>query len=203
MNTTMKTLLLATLVSCGGGSKREDIQGNVGAVAATRPAMKAPLAAITIRGELLVKQMDSWLPMIEGNTLHLTNVTFLENDLQNSVSTSLLIQHYQAAGARAVKFANSRFHSIAALNSWMRIGSSTFSLDTWRTQVADVGSVRQQAAYPNPTASIGSYHASILGAPTHDAFMAEARQQSKSYWRPQYTARAANAWIRAAFGIVN
>ncbi|MFN0247931.1 MAG: VIT and vWA domain-containing protein [Kofleriaceae bacterium] len=65
-----KTLLLSTLVSCGGGgAKREEIQGNVGGVIAARPAMKVPLAAITVRGELSVKQMTEWLPMIEGNTL--------------------------------------------------------------------------------------------------------------------------------------
>jgi hypothetical protein len=65
-----KTLLLSTLVSCGGGgAKREEIQGNVGSVVAARPAMKVPLAALTVRGELSVKQMTEWLPMIEGNTL--------------------------------------------------------------------------------------------------------------------------------------
>ncbi len=64
-----KTLLLSTLISCGG-AKREEMQGNAGSVVATRPAMKAPLAAITVRGELFVKQMETWLPMIAGNTLH-------------------------------------------------------------------------------------------------------------------------------------
>jgi hypothetical protein len=68
-STILKSLLLSTLISCGGGSKREDIQDNVGSVVATRPAMKLPLAAITVRGELAVKQMAEWVPMIEGNTL--------------------------------------------------------------------------------------------------------------------------------------
>lgn len=70
MKTTMwNTLLLGTLVACGNSAKHEDIQGTTGSVAATRAAMAAPLAAITVRGELAVKQTGTWLPMIEGNTL--------------------------------------------------------------------------------------------------------------------------------------
>ena len=68
-STILKTLLLGTLISCGGGAKREELQGQIGGVTATRPAMSIPLSAITVRGELSAKQNDTWTPMIEGNTL--------------------------------------------------------------------------------------------------------------------------------------
>lgn len=68
-STILKTLLLGTLISCGGGAKREELQGQIGGVTATRPAMTVPLSAITVRGELSAKQNDTWTPMIEGNTL--------------------------------------------------------------------------------------------------------------------------------------
>ena len=59
----------------------------------------------------------------------------------------------------------------------------------------------QRVAFPNPSRTIGTYQLSLGGIPTVLAFMTEARQQSKSSWRTQYTAGAVNDYIRAGFGL--
>jgi hypothetical protein len=95
---------------------------------------------------------------------------------------------------------NNFFFSIAAPGAWMRAGSN-LSLGQWKTIVHDLSSVGQQFNFPDPTRTIASYHASIGGFPALENFMIQARQQSRSYWRPQYTAAAVNDYIRAGFGL--
>ncbi len=50
---------------------------------------------------------------------------------------------------------------------------------------------------PNRTA--GSYNLTLGGPPSFDAFIAEARKQSRTNWRPEYTADAVNNYVRAGF----
>jgi alpha-glucosidase (family GH31 glycosyl hydrolase) len=96
--------------------------------------------------------------------------------------------------------ANNVFDSIAAPNSWFQVGAM-MSLTQWRALVNDTTSVAQSIPFPDPTRTIATYHASIGGTPTLQAFMAGARLQSKSNWRVQYTAQAVNDYIRAGFGL--
>ena len=58
-----------------------------------------------------------------------------------------------------------------------------------------------QSGYLDPNRSVGSYMASLGGGATLDAFLAAARDQSKSNWNPQYTADAVNAYIAAGFNV--
>jgi hypothetical protein len=57
------------------------------------------------------------------------------------------------------------------------------------------------AGYPDPNRSVGSYNFSLGGAPTLDAFLLQARLQSKDNWHVQYTADAVNDYIRQGFGM--
>lgn len=54
--------------------------------------------------------------------------------------------------------------------------------------------------YPDAERSVERYNVSIGGKPTLSDFLAEARKQSRDNWRPSYTARAVNEYIRAGFG---
>jgi len=67
--------------------------------------------------------------------------------------------------------------------------------------VQDTTSVSQQAQYPAPSRTIATYHASIGGSASYQAFLTEARRQSKSFWRHEYTAAAVRSYIRAGFGL--
>lgn len=71
----IQTYLLAStvLLSCGAPAKRaDDTQGKgMIAVAAERNAMSIPLSAITVRGDLAVKQTQGgdWMPLSEGASI--------------------------------------------------------------------------------------------------------------------------------------
>ncbi|HYE02770.1 MAG TPA: hypothetical protein VD963_06010 [Phycisphaerales bacterium] len=58
-----------------------------------------------------------------------------------------------------------------------------------------------QAAYPDSARTIQSYNDTLGGIPDTEHWIAEARQQSRWYWRPQFTARAANSYMRQGFGM--
>ena len=46
---------------------------------------------------------------------------------------------------------------------------------------------------------MASYNGTLGGEATFEAFAEEVRQQSKTNWRPAYTAQAVNAYIREGF----
>jgi hypothetical protein len=53
--------------------------------------------------------------------------------------------------------------------------------------------------YIAPMRDVASYHATIGGVASLDAFLARARTQSRATWDARYTASAVNAYIRAGF----
>jgi hypothetical protein len=128
------------------------------------------------------------------------NFQLHDNKFQNEVTADTLIVHDQAASAGAMTSANNVFDAIAATGAWMQAGPY-LSLAQWKPLVHDTTSIAQQFAFPDPSRTIATYHASIGGAPTLVAFMAGARLQSKSNWRLPYTADAVNTYIRAGFGM--
>lgn len=141
--------------------------------------------------------------IVNGNASQIVNVLLRSNDINQNVSTDQVIDHLQSANTSGLDSLNNRFRSLAASNAWMRVGSSDTSLAAWGSLVGDSGSIALPAnPYPDPTRTIATYNQSLGGAASHDAFMAEARKQSRANWRTQYTAAAAIAYIRAGFGLV-
>ena len=65
----------------------------------------------------------------------------------------------------------------------------------------ETGARFEKAAYPDASRSIEKYMQSLGDAPTHEAFIAAVRGQSKADWRAELTAPAINAWFRAGFGV--
>ena len=58
-----------------------------------------------------------------------------------------------------------------------------------------------QTGYLDPSRSVESYNASLGHSADLNAFLAEARLQSKDNWNPQLTADAVNNYIREGFGV--
>jgi hypothetical protein len=56
-------------------------------------------------------------------------------------------------------------------------------------------------SFPDASRTISSYAASIGLESTLEAFLAEARKQSRNNWRPELTAAAVNRYIREGFGL--
>jgi hypothetical protein len=141
--------------------------------------------------------------VIDGTGTQITGVMLRNNDFNQNVTSEHIIAHLNSANAGGFDSQTNRFRSLASANAWMRVGGTSTSLTGWGAIVGDSGStVLPSSPYPDASRTIATYHQSIGGAASHDAFMAQARLQSRAYWRPQYTAAAAIAYIRAGFGMV-
>jgi hypothetical protein len=132
------------------------------------------------------------------------NITFNANDINDGLDTTYLA----SLGSTTPNFL-SQIHS--SNNHWYRasgdanqvfqLGGNGMSFGAFNSALGDSTSTWGAVAYPDPNRTIGTYHASIGGAPSLQAFMAEARNQSKTNWRIPYTADAVNTYIRAGFGL--
>src|SRR6185503_500122 len=94
-------------------------------------------------------------------------------------------------------FENNTYWSNRASSSWFGIGSTSYSLAGWVTATGETGAQSSQVSFPEPSRTMASYNAAQGGTASLEAFLAEARMQSKSYWRAEYTAPAANDYVRA------
>jgi hypothetical protein len=81
----------------------------------------------------------------------------------------------------------------------MQRGGLTRSVPEWKQDLGDSSSSRAREDFENPDRTLGDYAATLGLAPSHEAFMAEARQQSRVYWRRGYTAQSVNNWFRGNF----
>jgi len=136
-----------------------------------------------------------------GSLAQTVKILLQDGVVQNMATTGPLVVHENPDSAKGVTTARNTFYAHGTPSDhWMRAGNSNLSLAAWRALVQDVGSTSQQARFPDPARTIEKYQASLKGAPTFEAFLAEARKQSKDNWRVEYTARAVNTYIRAGFG---
>jgi hypothetical protein len=112
-----------------------------------------------------------------------------------------LVDIQSAALAAKFKSSSNRFFNGALpSDEWFVIGQSTKNLGQFKAAVSDNSSVALEAKYKHPElATLASYHSTLGGPATHEAFMAEALQQSKDQWRAEYTAKAVVYWIQGCF----
>jgi len=141
--------------------------------------------------------------VISGNSSQFSGVRLNYNDFNQNISTDQIIDHLTSSSTAGFDSLQNRFFCLANANAWMLVGSSTTSLAGWGSIVGDSGSTTlPNNAYPDPTRSLARYHQSIGGAANNTAFLTQARLQSRANWRPEYTAAAAIAYVRAGFGLV-
>jgi hypothetical protein len=68
-------------------------------------------------------------------------------------------------------------------------------------ELGDTTSASERVRYPAPERTLAGYAATLGIEGGRAGFLAAARRQSRLAWRPELTAAAANAWIRAGFGM--
>ena len=125
----------------------------------------------------------------------------VENNLfQNPAYDARIINHN--GPLLAANFSGNIYHSNRDPSEWFRVNGVYYGFDGWVALSGDTGAQAAQVSFVDPGRTLGSYHGSIGGSPTHEAFMAEARQQSKQNWRQAYTAQAVIEYIREGFGVV-
>lgn len=83
-------------------------------------------------------------------------------------------------------------------NNWFTPGGS---FEGWVLESGETGAQVVQVDYPDPDRNLKTYNVLLGGDPSTEQFMQEAIQQSRAYWRPEYTAAAVNAYIREGFGM--
>jgi hypothetical protein len=127
-----------------------------------------------------------------------TALTVQNNILQDLTNSQRVINAATLQGFEV--FQNNKYWSNLATSQWFQNGGSTLNLAGWVTASGETGAQAVQVTFPDPDRTIATYMTSQAGTPTLAAFLAEARMQSKSNWRTQYTAPAVNDYIRAGFG---
>jgi hypothetical protein len=140
---------------------------------------------------------------IKGNVTRLTNLQFSDNQLQKTSDTDALLSLDNSSYLAAINSsANHLFSSATPSNAWVYItGIGNQSMSQWLALINDTTSSATTISYPDAARSVASYHGTLGGTATYDAFIQQARLQSKDHWRPEYLASAVNNYIRAGFSM--
>lgn len=123
------------------------------------------------------------------------------NVLRNTLSSSPLLEVRDAAALANFRAHGNHFESAADAGRWMKVGEDAFSVADWRQRTGDSEATSSAAGKPTKAPTIEAYMASLGEPATAQAFLAGARRQSRSHWDPRFTAAAANAFVRAGFGM--
>ena len=127
-----------------------------------------------------------------------TAIALIGNEFQDPTESSCLVD--QAGSFADVTYQDNKYFSTASATAWFRVNGSNQSYAQWLSASGETGSSAGALTYPDPVRDETTYQASLGGIPTFAAFIAEARQQGKAFWRLDYTADAINDYIRAGFG---
>jgi hypothetical protein len=84
-------------------------------------------------------------------------------------------------------------------NGWFRTTAQNYTRAQWLG--VEPGAAFGGLSFPEAGRTIGSYMVSQAMTGTTEAFMIEARRQSKLLWRPEFTAAAVNDYLRAGFAM--
>lgn len=140
---------------------------------------------------------------VRGSSTQVRNITLRHNDFVDYMDPDQILRHSDSGSTGAVNSAHNRFYSTQPTGTWMRIATTNYSLNGWKNQVGDTTSSALPASpYPAPERTVATYNQSLGGAASHEAFIAQARSQSKANWRPAYTAAAAIEYFREGFELV-
>ena len=134
---------------------------------------------------------------IQGNH-RLRNVTVADNLLQFPGLPSPLVKADGLKGG--ITFRGNTYWSGAEPDQWFSSGDESLTFDEWVNRSGEEDARREKVEFPDPDRCIETYMKSLGMEPTIDAFVAAARAQSKRTWRPEFTAKAVNDYIRAGFG---
>jgi len=99
-----------------------------------------------------------------------------------------------------VRFSGNKYFSSYPANNWFLLrGTTNQTFAQWAAAVGETGSSAVESRYKAPSRNVGTYMATLGMPATFDAFIAEARKQSKANWRAEYRSEAVIAYIRDGF----
>jgi hypothetical protein len=137
---------------------------------------------------------------VNGQSYQLSNVTLTNLDVQDLTHNTPLIAHSVLGNTLGINSSNNRFFAqLVPASAWTKFEGFNKTIDYWMAEVGDTTSEDVLVSYTSPNASPGSYNATLGGANSLSAFLAEARKQSISNWRPDYLAVRVNRYVRDGF----
>lgn len=127
------------------------------------------------------------------------NVDFVDNQFQYSGNTRL-IYHGQPYNGAVESWSGNQYYTPKSPTGWFTVNGARLSFNSWRSQV-DGSAEDQPIDYDDPNRNPGTYQADLGGVGTVNGFLSEARKQSQSNWRDQYTTTAVVNYVRQGFGL--
>jgi hypothetical protein len=173
--------------------------------AADNPAAQVGINDLTIEGNLIY----AWYRGISINSAYtfggtgykaINNLVVRNNDIQRQFAGAI-VDHGPSFNPFAESWTNNRYDSTLTESSttkWFKVGSAQVSAATWQAAYEPTAALAQ-GAFPDPTRGVGAYNGTRGGAATTDAFLAEARRQSKAFWRTSYTTDPVIDYVRTGF----
>ena len=141
-------------------------------------------------------------PLYIDSTLNdVLNVSIHDNDFQMATGSSNIVTHLPSFSG--FRYADNRYYSTIAESGWFRAGGSNVNLAAWVAASGETGALAGIVTYTDPSRTLKTYNQTLGGTASTDEFMLSAIQQSRANWNPNYTACAANNYIRAGFDKTN
>ena len=176
---------------------------------------------LEIRRNILYDLRSRLAGIIVTGSLKLDNVRIEGNQVQFPGLTTPLV--HLAPGVLGVRFAGNAYSggrperewfavgapdqdhrewiNVSAYDRWLPHEVARLSLAQWKRRTREADAREERIAYVGPGRTIETYMKHLGLTPTQKAFFAEVRRQSKANWRPEFTARAVNDYIRAGFAV--
>jgi len=130
----------------------------------------------------------------------LNNLTVRNNDFQKSFGNNIVVLGGLFDPVQE-HFSGNRYFATQPGAYPFSVNFEPLTDSAWKDLVEPTA-VMSEINYNDPGRSIGSYNGSIDGEDTVAAFMREARQQSGSNWRPEYTSPTIRSYFREGFYMV-
>jgi Ca2+-binding RTX toxin-like protein len=127
----------------------------------------------------------------------LNDLVIQNNDFQNA--TDYLVRYDAPFSPTAVQWSRNNY-SDNTHGHWFELDGSVLNLPEWKLRV-DPTATSKTDTYPNGSATQATYDATLGGAGTAAAFLADERSQDQSNWNAALGAAALNDYLRAAFGL--
>jgi hypothetical protein len=141
-----------------------------------------------------------WRGGIRFSSTALVNVKVNKNDFQSPLRGQELVNYFSQGFNAGTTFNANRWFSSDDPGQWFLTKDGPLSYQEWLTTSKEQGSSNMKVSYPDPERKLGTYHGSLGKTATFDAYIAEARQQSRKNYRFEYTAAGPIAYIREGFG---
>jgi hypothetical protein len=103
------------------------------------------------------------------------------------------------AGVKGCVFSKNVYGSMAPAERWFSVDRADISLKQWLLLTAERDAKVEAIERKETDLSIESYMTHLELKPSIEAFIEEARKQSRANWRAEFTAAAVNDWVRMGF----